>query len=58
MTAPVNNFSVGAAKPPEMTDKEIRLECLKQAVILKTGSGNVIGLAQQMTDFVMSGSTP
>lgn len=45
--------NVGAVAKPPMTDKEIRLECLKQAVILGGAPQNVIMLAGQMFDFVI-----
>jgi len=48
----ITNNSV-AAKPP-MTDKEIRLECLKQAVILGGAPSNVISLAGSMFEFVIT----
>lgn len=58
MTSPsVTNNSTGPAAKPPMTDKDIRLECLKQSVILGGPPGNVIKLAGQMFTFVSDGTT-
>lgn len=54
MTSP--NFGNAPATQPPMTDKEIRLECVKQAVILDPGSQGVISLADRMFQYVSTGS--
>lgn len=46
-----NNSTTPATKPP-MTDTEIRLECLKQAVIHDPPRGTLVATAQKMYDFV------
>jgi hypothetical protein len=56
-TPSVTNNTTGAAAKPPMTDKEARLECLKQAVIAAPGSSGVISLASRMYEFVWNGAT-
>jgi hypothetical protein len=48
------NVTNNAGPKPPMTDKEIRLECVKQAVLLGGAPQNVITMAGQMFSFVIS----
>lgn len=58
MTSPsTTNITNGAPTKPGLTDREVRLECVKQAVILNPGSQGVISLAERMANFVLDGSS-
>jgi hypothetical protein len=48
------NVTNNAAPKPPMTDKEIRLECIKQAVLLGGAPQNVLELAGRMFAFVVT----
>lgn len=59
MTEPIHRTNVtnnAPAKPPELSDKAIRLECVKQAVLLEVASSEVVSVAALLTHFVVNGA--